>query len=301
MFTIGLFGQSIRFLETSKENKISFAQIKSDNFELSNLFKQNKLTESEISNSADIINAALEESKTESNISRLLIDTDRCFANVIPLDFSETKEKINSNILWELSNYFPENYKDFKISYHKLNSESFSESIKETLIIGIKNSITDALKKLCGLINIKITSIDIEHFASEKYFRAIRKNLFKDENILIVGCKKNRFDFSIINDSCGFAYDYFIPVDANFQDKLIKMYIKLEEKYRNLQISSIYLYGDDTTTGAYKIINDLSHKARVILSNPFYEIGITDKVSTDIVSEGYKFIPLCGLSSEEKQ
>jgi Tfp pilus assembly PilM family ATPase len=301
MFTIGLFEQSIRFLEISRENKISFAQIKSDNFDLSNLFKQNKLAESEISNIADVINRVLEESRTTSNTSRLLIDTDRCFANVIPLDFSDTKEKINSNILWELSNYFPENYKDFKISYHKLNSELYSESVKETLIIGIKNSIIDTLKKLSRLINIKITSIDIEHFASEKYFRGIRKNLFKEDNILIIGCKRNRFDFSIINDSGCLAYDYFITKDANFQDKLVKMYIKLEEKYRSLQISNIYLYGDDSTTGTYKIINDLSQKARVILSNPFYEIGITDKVPADFVSEGYKFIPLCGLSSEEKQ
>lgn len=298
MFTIGLFEQSLRFLETNKENKISFAGIKSENFDLSNLFKQNKLAESEISNTADIINNILEESRTSSNIARLLIDTNRCFTNVIPLDFSENKEKINSNILWELSNYFPDNYKDFKISYHKLHSESYSESIRETLIIGIKNSIIDALKKLSRLINIKITSIDIEHFASEKYFRTIRKNLFKDENILIIGCKRNRFDFSIINDSGCFAYNYFLIKDSNFQDKLAKEYIKLDEKYRNLQISNIYLYGDETTTNAYKIINELSQKTRLILSNPFYEIGITDKVPTEIVSEGYKFIPLCGLSSE---
>ena len=298
MFTIGLFEQSIRFLEISKENKISFASIKSENFDLSNLFKKNKLAESEISNTADIINSTLEESRTSSNIARLLIDTDRCFTNVIPLDFSENKEKINSNILWELSNYYPENYKDFKISYHKLHSESYSESIRETLIIGIRNNIIDELKKLSRLINVKITSIDIEHFASVKYFRAIRKNLFKDENILIIGCNRSRFDFSIINDLGCFAYDYFLIKDSNFQDKLAKECLKLEDKYRNLQISNIYLYGDDTTTNAFKIINELSKKARVILSNPFYEIGITDKVPTDIVSEGYKFIPLCGLSSE---
>jgi len=297
MFTIGLFEHSIRFLETNKDNKISFAGIKPDNFELDNLFKQNKLSETEISKTADSINRTLDESGTKENAARILIDTGKCFANVIPLDFSESKENINSNILWELSNYYPDCYKEFRISYHKLSSSVYTDTVKETLIIGIRKSIIDVLKKLSGLLNIKVTSIDIEHFASEKYFRAVRKNLFKDENILVIGCKKNRFDFSIINEESSFAYDYFELRDSNFQERLVKTYTRLLEKSNSQPVNNIYLYGDENAPNAYKIINELSQKSRVFLSNPFYEIGITENLSTDIVSEGYKFIPLCGLSS----
>jgi Tfp pilus assembly PilM family ATPase len=298
MFTIGLFEHSIRFLETKKDNKISFAGIKPDNFELDNLFKQNKLSETEISKAADSINRVLNDSGTKENTARLLIDTGKCFANVIPLDFSESKENINSNILWELSNYYPDCYKEFRISYHKLNSSVYTDCVKETLIIGIRKNVIEVLKKLSGLLNIKVTSIDIEHFASEKYFRAVRKNLFKDENILVIGCKKNRFDFSIINGESTFAYDYFEFKDSNFRERLIKTYTLLLEKSNSQPVNNIYLYGDENAPSAYKIINELSQKSRVFLSNPFYEIGITDNLSTDIVSEGYKFIPLCGLSSE---
>lgn len=297
MFTIGLFEHSIRFLETNKDNKISFAGIKPENFELDNLFKQNKLSETEITKTADSINRALDESGTKENTARLLIDTGKCFANVIPLDYSESKENINSNILWDLSNYYPDCYKEFRISYHKLNSSVYTDCVKETLIIGIRKNIIDVLKKLSGLLNIKVTSIDIEHFASEKYFRAVRKNLFKDENILVIGCKKNRFDFSIINGESTFAYDYFAFKDSNFQERLVKIYTRLLEKPNSQPVNNIYLYGDENAPNAYKIINELSQKSRVFLSNPFYEIGITENLSTDIVSEGYKFIPLCGLSS----
>jgi len=297
MFTIGLFEHSIRFLETNKDNKISFAGIKPENFELDNLFKQNKLSETEITKTADSINRALDESGTKENTARLLIDTGKCFANVIPLDYSESKENINSNILWDLSNYYPDCYKEFRISYHKLNSSVYTDCVKETLIIGIRKNIIDVLKKLSGLLNIKVTSIDIEHFASEKYFRAVRKNLFKDENILVIGCKKNRFDFSIINGESTFAYDYFEFKDSNFQERLVKIYTRLLEKPNSQPVNNIYLYGDENAPNAYKIINELSQKSRVFLSNPFYEVGITENLSTDIVSEGYKFIPLCGLSS----
>lgn len=301
MFTIGLFEKSIRFLETSKENKISFASSISDNFELENLFRKNKLADTYIDKAAELINKVIEESKTSSGQSRLLIDTNKCFANVIPIDFSEKKEKLNSNILWDLSNYFPECYKEFKISYHKLLSDSYSNLVKDTLIIGILNSILDALKKLSQLLNTKITSIDIEHFAAEKYFRAIRKSMFRDENIMVIGSKKNRFDFSIINDSGCLYYDYFIPREQNFHDNFSKVYVGIDKKYRNLQINNIYLYGDETAANSYIIINDLSEKSRVFLSNPFYEVGITEKVNTEIVSEGYKYIPLCGLASEPKR
>jgi hypothetical protein len=298
MFTIGLFEKSLKFLEINKDNKISFAYNFTENFNLENLYIQNKFSDANLNETAKTINDILKQSNTGAGISKLLIDTNQCFANVIPIDFSESKEKINSDIIWELSNYFPENYKNFKINYYKLLSGSYSEEIKETLIIAIKNNLIESLVKLSKLINIKIISIDVEHFTSEKYFRSIRKNLLNDENILVIGCKKNRFDFSIINKSGCFAYDYFLVKDSNFQNDLVNTYLKIEDKYGNLQINNIYIYGDESSSSSYKIINDISKKARAILSNPFYEIGITDNVKTDIVSEGYKFIPLCGLALE---
>lgn len=296
MFTIGLYEKSIRFLEISKENKISFAYHLVENFNIENFYFQNKLSDSYINEISELINEVLKKSNASSHTSKLLIDTNYCFTNVIPLDFSEGDDKINSNILWELSNYFPDTYKNYKVSYHKLLSDLYSKDIKETLIIAIKNNFIDAIKKLSKQINIKISTIDIEHFASEKYFRKIRNNLFDGETIVIIGCKKNRFDFSVINDSGCIGYDYFLLDDSNFHDKLIKQYLKTEEKYRSLQINNIYLYGDESTSSAYKIINDIARKSRLILSNPFYEIGITENVGSDIVSEGYKFVPLCGLA-----
>ncbi|MCX6165727.1 MAG: pilus assembly protein PilM [Ignavibacteriae bacterium] len=295
MFTIGLYDKSIKFLEINKENKISFAYQLTDNFNIENLYSQNKSSDSSVNEASEMINEVLSKSKTTSHTSKLLIDTNYCFANVIPLDFTESNDKINSNILWELSNYFPDNYKNYKVSYHKLLSGLYSEDIKETLIIAIKNSFIYTIKKLSKQINIKISSIDIEHFASEKYFRKIRKNLFDGETIIIIGCKKNRFDLSVINETGCIGYDYFLFEDSNFQDKLVKFYLKNEEKYRNTQINNIYLYGDESTSSAYKIVNDIAKKPRLILSNPFYEIGITENVNSEIVGEGYKFVPLCGL------
>ena len=296
MFTIGLYEKSIKFLEIGKDNKISFAHQLTENLSIDNLYTQNKLSDSFINETSEMINEVLSKSNTTSHTSKLLIDTNYCFANVIPLDFTESNDKINSNILWELSNYFPDNYKNYKINYHKLLAGSYSEDIKETLIIAIKNNFIDAIKKLSKQINIKISSIDIEHFASEKYFRKISKKMFEGETIIIIGCKKNRFDLSVINETGCIGYDYFLFEDSDFQDKLVKFYLKNEKKYRELQINNIYLYGDESTSSVYKIVNDIAKKTKLILSNPFYEIGITENVVSEIVSEGYKFVPLCGLA-----
>jgi hypothetical protein len=86
--------------------------------------------------------------------------------------------------------------------------------------------------------------------------------------------------------------------DSNFQDNLVKTFLKIEDDYRHLQIDNVYLYGDESTAVSYKILNESSKKARIILSNPFYEIGITSNINPEIISEGYKFIPLCGLVLE---
>ncbi len=298
MLSIGLSDSSIRFLEIDKEKKISFACQVTDNFKFESFNHQNKLTDTAINETAEIINNVLKEIKTSPNISKMVIDTNYCFTNIIPLDFSESTDKINSDIIWELSNYFSENYKSYKISYHKLLAESYSENIKETLIIAVRNNLIEAIKKLSKLINIKISSIDVEQFTAERYFRIIRKNLFKGESFLVIGCRKNRFDFSIINESGCYNYNYFIVKDSNFQDNLVKTFLKIEDDYRHLQIDNVYLYGDESTAVSYKILNESSKKARIILSNPFYEIGITNNINPEIVSEGYKFIPLCGLVLE---
>jgi hypothetical protein len=298
MLSIGLSNNSIRFLETDKENKISFASQVTDNFKFESLNHQNKLTDSAINETSEIINNVLKEIKTSPNNSKLVIDTNYCFTSVIPLDFSESSDKINSDIIWELSNYFSENYKNYKISYHKLLAESYSENIKETLIIAVRNNLIEAIKKLSKLINVKICSIDVEHFTAEKYFRNIRKNLFNGENFMVIGCRKNRFDFSIINESGCYNYSYFIVKDLNFQDNLIKTFLKIEYYFGYLQINNVYLYGDESTAVSYNILNNSSKKARIILSNPFYEVGITNNINPEIVSEGYKFIPLCGLALE---
>jgi Tfp pilus assembly PilM family ATPase len=298
MLSIGLFDKSIRLLEINKDNKISFAHQIAGDYTINNLILQNKSTETAISKAADSINSILNEQKTNSAFSKLIIDTSYCFTNVIPLDYSESREKINSDIIWELSNYFPDDYKNYKINYHRLLADSFSDNIKETLVIAVKKSLIETIKKLSDLVDTKIKSIDVEHFTSEKYFRNIRKSLLKEENVLIIGCRKNRFDFSIINDFGCFAFEYFTVTNSNFQDKLEETYIKLINKYSNFKINSIYLYGDESTASSYSILNEIEKKSRIILSNPFYEIGITERVPPEIVSEGYKFIPLCGIAME---
>lgn len=294
MFTIGLFEKSIGFLEINKENNISFAYLIKENFKLENLYNQSKLSDTYINETAEMINGVIDKINATVNSSKLLIETNFCFANVIPLDINESPDKINSNILWELSNFYPDSYKNYKINYYKLSSYLHSDNVREVLIIAIKNYLIEAIRKLSKQINIKIGAADVEHFASEKYFRYIRKTLLNDEAILIIGCKRGRFDFSIINRKECLGYDYFLSEDSNFQEKLINQYLKIEEKYRALNINNIYLYGDEVTSVAYKIINDIAKSSRLILSNPFYELGITNDVDTEIVSEGFKFIPLCG-------
>ncbi len=296
MLVIGIYEKSIKFLDFNKEKKISFAHNLTDSFSIESICNQNKSNDLFLNDIADNINNILLNSKTTSHTSKVLFDTNLCFTTVIPLDFNESLDKIKSNILWELSNYFPESYKNYKISYHKLLSNLHSNNIKETLIIGVKINLLDAVKKLSKLLNVKINSINIEHFASEKYYKTIRRDMINNENILIIGCKKNRIDYSIINNSGCIAYDYLLLKDINYQEYIIKSFQKIKEKYNELRINNIYLYGDESIPSIYKIINEVSKETRLILSNPFYEFGITDSINSEIVSEGYNFVPLCGLA-----
>lgn len=75
-----------------------------------------------------------------------MIEASQAFLNVLPVDFNEGKANINSHILWELSNYFPENGKDFIVKYYRLNNNYISKNIDEILLIALDKNKIDIIK-----------------------------------------------------------------------------------------------------------------------------------------------------------
>ena len=285
----------LRFLEINLNNEITFAE----QIELpaEDIFVGTKNKSSE--NIAGIICDTLNKYNLSHKEASLIIDSSNCFVSVIPVNYNDSKENIRSGILWELSNYYPETYKNFKINYQKLIRENPSDGIKWTLVIAINSKVSEVLKNISVQSGLKFNLMDIDHFSSEKYFRKIYKDDLIKNNFLLAGLKKNRIDLSIINNKGSLFYDYIILNESDFQKPLENYLSKKNNEIFNVKFDRIFLYGEDFVIGAYKTINRIIKKANIILSNPYSDMKISKdfiKTEVDLKNDGFKFTPLCGLA-----
>lgn len=187
----------------------------------------------------------LKNESPEENTASVVIDTAQTFLNVIPVDFNEDHNNINSHILWELSNYFPEKYKDFKIKYYRLNNNNRNEGIDDVLLIAIDNNKINFIKKLCNASNVKIKNIEIDQFAVEKCLKENYKSDILNKNILIIGCKNSRLDYSLISNEELKYYNYDLSEVNNYKTSLVKQMNFFNYTFSNKTIGHIFLYGNE--------------------------------------------------------
>jgi len=182
----------------------------------------------------------------------ILINTDQTFLSTLPVDFNEDQSNIDSHILWELSNYYPETYKNFNIKYYRLNNNLTGKNIDDILLIAVDKNRIELLNSLCIEAGIKIRNIEISHFAAEKCLPADYKD--EAQNILLIGCRNLRMDFSLIRKGKLKNYDYRIIEDKNFQSSVLSHINFLKSSFDS--VKKVYLYGDDYTRSISKFLNE---------------------------------------------
>ena len=293
---IGFSERLIRFAELNEKGNILFIGETESDFDLNKDLSAYRSNEEIISETGDLIYNFLRDNNVQPNRIGVLFDTTQSFLNVIPIDYKEDTSNIHSQILWELSNYFPDNYKDFKISYHKLNHNGYTGQIKDTLIIAVNKSKINLVKKVFSVCNLKINLTDIDQFASVKCIREIYREELSNNHSLVVGCKKSRIDLSIIDEKSLVYYDYLVFENYNFQESLRKTIERLGSM--GIRFNRMFLYGDDCTKNVYDFLKLNYKECEVEFSNPFKRLSaaIDIKGDTDFENNGFMFTPLVGLA-----
>lgn len=212
----------------------------------------------------------------------ILIGTEQTFLNVTPVDFDEDNSSVSSHIIWELSNYFPDTYKDFNVRYYRLKNNRVSENIDDTLLIAINKKKLEFIKTLCDSSEIKIKNIEIDHIVIEKCLKEKYPEDIIGKTVLVIGIKKGRVDFSLLSDGEIRYYDY-----ANLSGSNLKYLVVSQLKLLNsllFNIENIFIYGDDSN-------NDLKN----FLKEQFENTGVFD-INYERDSEDTTFAPLYGLA-----
>lgn len=252
-------GNTLRVLQLNEAREIIIKDERKLSFNILNEQTLKNKSEDLISEFAVIIKSVLNDDSNEQRAG-VLISTEQTFLNVFPVDFNEDQSSVNSHILWELSNYYPETYKDFNIKYYRLNNNYFNENIDEALLIAIDKNAIGFIKVLCNGSNIKIRNVEIDQFAVEKCVKENHPEEIKN-TILIIGCKNNRLDFSVIARGYLKYYDYEIFEGKKFKNLLIRHLNIYNMGYS--KIEKIFLYGDENTEHVKKFLDEMMENNKV--------------------------------------
>jgi Tfp pilus assembly PilM family ATPase len=259
-------------------------------------YKNNTTILSEIS---QLISSILNTDISKIKKTGVVIDSAQAFLNIIPVDSNDDEKTVNSQIMWEISNYFPETYNDFNIKCLRLNNHKYSGNIDEALLIAIDKFKIDFCRKACAELKLNLKAVEIDHFAAEK----VLSDAYKEKisaNVLLIGFKNERIDLSVVNKGKIRYYEYINKDDNEYHERFIHTLKNLPLNIPDLNLKDIFVYGGDLTVNIDDSVMEIFKNVPVTVIDPFYKI----KLSRELLSEKsgdknlHRFTPLCGLASK---
>lgn len=251
-----------------------------------------KINHKKISEVTELILNNLKRNNLFTDNIKFVLDSRLAYISCIPLDYSDEVENINSSLIWEMSNFFPENYKNYKVTYQKIiHSNKELDHLGNTLIIAYHKNIAEITRRISEISSLKISNINFDVFTAGSYLTHLSR-----KNFAVIGCKKDRLDLSVYLNG---KISFFLPIYLRDNTKEILQ----TEVYKVLklsgyeEISDIFVYGDDVCPKIISLLNEFHWKYKVHLTDPFKDYSIDASLLEDRVEQlnSFSFTPLFGL------
>lgn len=230
----------------------------------------------------------------------LTIGTSQAFMLITPLDISEGKKSLSTKIYWELSNYFPETYNDYVVNTYRLNSVMPCSKTDEFLLIAVLKNTIEFVKRIFRLCNLNLSIIDIDHFAAEHILRKNRLKNIENKNIILLGLKKGRFDFGLIESKKYKFYSYTkYNSSPEYNLALIrKLNYILNSAYVHHPVDVLILYGDEIRDDTIDALKKNNGQYDIEILNPFENIMSSAEFlkNEDLRKSVYKYSAGCGVA-----
>jgi len=253
-----------------------------------------------ISETTDAIRSVLNTDISKIRNCGVVIDSAQAFLNTIPLDVSDDESAVNSQIMWELSNYFPESYNDFNIKYLRLNNHKYSENIDDVLLIAIDKFKIDFCKRVADELKLNLKSVEVDHFAAEKILSDIYKDKATENDVLFIGYKHSRIDITLLSKGKIKHYEYISRDDNDYQNRFCNSLKAIPVNIPMLDVKEIFIYGDGFSSGAEDSFHEIYKNVPVTVIDPFMKVKLSREILSEKSSDHslYRFTPLCGLASK---
>lgn len=255
-------GSKIRILQANAERVIFIDQL--EFIDSGFFYLEPKINNKKVSEFTELLISHLKKRNIIADSLTLVLDSKLAYINCIPIDFSDEAENINTSLIWELSSYYPDTYKGFKINYQKINPGNEELAfLGNALVIAYHKNIAEVTRRISEVSSLKINSVNFDVFTAGKYVNKHIKN-----NFIIAGIKKERVDVTFYLNG---SISYFMPLnvkDNNF-DTVIKELLKLKSHPGFEEISDVYVYGEDSVQVFKNSMDSFKSGLNTVITDPF--------------------------------
>lgn len=251
-----------------------------------------KINHKKINEVTELIMNNLKRNNLFTDNIKFVLDSRLAYISCVPLDYSDEVENINSSLIWEISNYFPENYKNYKVTYQKINHENKDlDHLGNTLIIAYHKNIAEITRRISEISSLKISNINFDVFTAGHYLTNLSQ-----KNFAVLGCKKDRLDLSVYLDG---KLSFFLPVyiKDNVKEIMQTEIYKILKLSGFEEINDLFIYGDDVCPQMINLFKEFNWKYKVSLTDPFKKYSVDESLLEDRVEHlnSFSFTPLFGL------
>jgi len=299
---ISFSGSRIYFTElinTEAGPKVDHIDSVNVDFDFEDELGKFKSSQKDLANISSEISTYVTKRNLDIKNAGLTISSSQAFTLILPIDYSEGKQSINSKIYWELSNYFPDNYNDFLINTYRLNNILPCKNSDDFLIIAVQKNTVEFIKRIFKICSLELSVVDIDHFSAENAIRSGYNEELKGRNILLVGLKRGRIDYGYIENRKYKFYSHSKYYNDNeFNLSLTRKLSALIKAQPILgRVDEIYFYGDDIKDDTIESVEKQGFAA-VRIFNPFENISASDVfLKNDKLRKiSYKFSASCGIA-----
>lgn len=283
---IGYTGKHIKFLLVENGKKVSFVD-QQEYADANIFFLEPKINHKRITELSSIISTVFRKNNFNFDTAGLVLDSRLAYMSMIPVDFTDEAENINSSLIWELSNFYPDTYKNFKISYQRIDSNKDEYAyLGNTLIIAYHKNIAEITRRLSELTGIKFTGINFDNFAAGKYF------LGKSEkDFILLGLKQEKTDIMhYLNGEIRNYTGLYKNNETKFGSGEIENILKIPGFSG---INKVFIYGEESAVQYGEKIN--AEYKQTVIENPFSNLSAEGILQDNVSIIPYSFTPLFGL------
>ena len=221
------------------------------------------------------------------------LPTNPLFIHTFPVDPTLEGDELKEYLAWELKQYFPDaGPKDFITDAHVIPSKD--KEARRTFMVGVRRGIVSFLQKVTAGLKLKLQIIDIDHFSSEKTFKANYPEL-KKEIAVLFGVGKSGVDASVVKHHELVDYRSYPNASASL-GTTIAHYLKYVKEQDDVEkFAGLYLHGNHIPSGTLASLKSETGVETVTL-NAFRKLTAASTVDKTLLKESHRFAAAIGLA-----